>query len=206
MARNPSRFTACGDTCPVDNVSWNDITGPNGFLAKLNKLTGQKYRLPSEAEWEYAARAGAKTAYWLGKDDQPWAGELRRPLRLQGGSKGAYRQKTVKADEFGANDWGLFNVHGNVREWVQDCWHGSYQGAAQTGAGVGDELCRLAARAARRRLGQQPREPARGRSRLGLAGQPQPRRRLSYRQDSITLGLFSLQVSTGVVLAMTNSC
>ena len=63
MGHNPSRFQGCGDECPVENVSWNDA---QAFISKLNQQTGKPYRLPSEAEWEYGARAGTSTAYWWG--------------------------------------------------------------------------------------------------------------------------------------------
>jgi formylglycine-generating enzyme required for sulfatase activity len=134
MGSNPSAFKACGDMCPVEQVSWNDITGPNGFLAKLNKLTGQSYRLPSEAEWEYAARAATKTAYWWGNGINPGQANYDGNYVYKGGgSKGAYRMKTVGADEFESNRWGLYNVHGNVREWVQDCYRVPYFVGPETG-------------------------------------------------------------------------
>ena len=63
MGSNPSRFTECGDECPVENLSWIEA---RAYIKKLNQQAGQKYRLPSEAEWEYAARGGTQTAYWWG--------------------------------------------------------------------------------------------------------------------------------------------
>jgi len=136
---NPSYFNNCGDACPVETVSWDDITGPNGFLARLNAklgLSGDKaYRLLTEAEWEYAARAGTKTPFWWGSGISPkQANYDGNYVYAGGGEKGEYRQRTVKADAFVANAWGLYNVHGNVYEWVQDCWHGSYAGAPTTAA------------------------------------------------------------------------
>jgi len=134
MGSNPSGFKDCGDACPVESVSWEDITGKDGFLAKLKEKTGVSYRLPTEAEWEYAARAGSKTAFWWGNMINPTQANYNgSAVYAGGGQKGEFRVKTVKADAFEANAWGLYNVHGNVWEWVQDCWHGSYSGAPSTG-------------------------------------------------------------------------
>jgi formylglycine-generating enzyme required for sulfatase activity len=123
MGSNPSRFSACGPECPVENVSWNDI---QEFIAKLNQKTGQKYRLPSEAEWEYAARAGTTTEWSHGNDDS----------RL--GNYAWYSQnsgsKTQAVGQRLPNAFGLFDMHGNVWEWTQDCWHGTYAGAPADGS------------------------------------------------------------------------
>lgn len=85
-------------------------------------MTGQAYRLPSEAEWEYAARAGTRTAFSTGKtittDQANYDGSE---------EKGKYRAKTAPVGTFAPNAWGLHDVHGNVSEWVEDCWHDSYE-------------------------------------------------------------------------------
>jgi formylglycine-generating enzyme required for sulfatase activity len=123
MGSNPSRFNACGLGCPVEYVSWNDV---QEFIAKLNQKTGQKYRLPSEAEWEYAARAGTTTEWSHGNDDS----------RL--GNYACYSQnsggKTQAVGQRLPNAFGLFDMHGNVWEWTQDCWHGTYARAPADGS------------------------------------------------------------------------
>ena len=113
---NPSDFK--GDDLPVETVSWNDA---QAFIRKLNaKEGGEKYRLPTEAEWEYAARAGTETAYSFG-DDESQLGEYAWYHANSGG-------KTHPVGELKANDWGLHDMHGNVWEWVQD-WYGNYAAA-----------------------------------------------------------------------------
>ncbi len=119
MGDNPSNFKECGDDCPVETVSWNDV---NDFIKKLNELNGSdgKYRLPTEAEWEYAARAGTDTPFAFGKclstDDANYSGN--HPL--EGCPKGEYRRKTIPVGSLKANNWGLYDMHGNVWEWVED--------------------------------------------------------------------------------------
>ena len=120
MGNNPSQNK--GRTLPVDTVSWDDI---QQFIAKLNQKTGQKYRLPSEAEWEYAARAGTTTEWSFGNDESKlgnyaWYG------RNSGGKTQVVGQKLPNA-------FGLFDMHGNVWEWTQDCWHNNYVGAPTGG-------------------------------------------------------------------------
>ena len=109
---------------PVIYVSWNDI---QEYLKWLSKLTGHKYRLPSEAEWEYAARAGSKTSYWWGEK----IGEAR--ANCNGCAKSAGDQ-TIPVGIYKANPFGLFEVHGNVWEWTADCWNGTYAGAPKDGS------------------------------------------------------------------------
>ena len=102
---------------PVINVSWNDA---QDYVKWLSATTGHTYRLPSEAEWEYAARAGTTTEY-------SW-GDTFDSARASTGSK------NEPVGRYPANPWGLHDVHGNVWEWVQDCWHDSYRGAPTDGS------------------------------------------------------------------------
>jgi len=110
---------------PVMYVSWFDI---QQYLQWISNLTGQEYRLLTEAEWEYAARAGSKTKYWWGdKIGEDNAICLGCGKRFSGSI-------TAPAGSFHQNAFGLYDVHGNVYEWVQDCWNGSYAGAPTDGA------------------------------------------------------------------------
>ena len=93
------------------------------YAAWLSQVTGQTYRLLSEAEWEYAARAGTTTPFWWGSSIMPaqanYDGNF---VYAGGGAKGEYRKATVPVGDFEANPWGLYNVHGNVWEWCEDIW------------------------------------------------------------------------------------
>jgi len=118
MGNNPSYFQECGDDCPVETVSWNDV---KEFLEELNKKAGKaRYRLPTEAEWEYAARAGTRTKYFWGDEadcykanyGEGWSDEC----------EGINPGKTMKVGSFMANKWALHDMHGNVWEWVED-WY-----------------------------------------------------------------------------------
>ena len=106
---------------PVVNVSWRDA---KGYVEWLSRKTGQGYRLLSEAEWEYVARAGTQTAYHFGKNIAS--------------SQANYDQsghgKTVSVGSYAANAFGLHDMHGNVWEWVEDCWNGGYRGAPTDGS------------------------------------------------------------------------
>ena len=109
--------------CPVFNVSWDDT---RAYLAWLKRMTDKDYRLPSEAEWEYAARAGTPTPFWWGSLLNPEQANYNGNHTYGGGPKGARREKTVPVKSFEPNPWGLYQVHGNVWEWVEDGWHDSY--------------------------------------------------------------------------------
>jgi formylglycine-generating enzyme required for sulfatase activity len=116
---------------PVTDVSWRDATA---YASWLSQKTGQKYRLPSEAEWEYAARGGTKTAFWWGRD----VGTRFANCRDCGGDSG---QAAVATGSFSANPFGLFDTAGNAAEWVQDCWNDTYRGAPRDGSAWGSGQC-----------------------------------------------------------------
>jgi formylglycine-generating enzyme required for sulfatase activity len=116
---------------PVINVSWEDA---QAYFTWLSEQTGQPYRLPSEAEWEYACRAGTTTPFWTGAtistDQANYDGRDTYGI----GRKGKFRQKTTAVGRFEANLWGLHDMHGNVWEWCEDWWHDSYKGAPEDGS------------------------------------------------------------------------
>ncbi|HLC15756.1 MAG TPA: SUMF1/EgtB/PvdO family nonheme iron enzyme, partial [Thermodesulfovibrionia bacterium] len=115
MGNNPSRFKRCGDDCPVESVSWHDA---QKFIEKLNKREGvNKYRLPTEAEWEYAARAGSDTAYCFGDDEARLSEYAWYDKNSDGRTHPVAKKKP--------NAWWLYDMHGNVWEWSED-WYGDY--------------------------------------------------------------------------------
>ena len=116
--RNPG-FTQT-DTHPVTFVSWNDA---KAYINWLSKETGQHYRLLSEAEWEYAARAGTTTAYHFGAKISPSQANYDK-----------INNGTVEVGSYPANAFGLHDMHGNVSEWTEDCWHDDYTGAPSDGS------------------------------------------------------------------------
>lgn len=121
MGYNPSYFNHC-ETCPVERVSWIDV---QEFIQKLNKMTGKTYRLPSEAEWEWAARGGrmSKGYIYAGSndlDEVAW-----------------YEDNSAKTHPVGQkkpNELGLYDMNGNVCEWCEDDWHDNYKGAPVDGS------------------------------------------------------------------------
>jgi formylglycine-generating enzyme required for sulfatase activity len=137
---NPSRFK--GADRPVEQVSWHDAVE---FCARLSKQTGREYRLPSEAEWEYACRAGTTTPFHFGETittdlvnyrgtDFEYKGTVYRGS-YGSGSKGEFRHQTTPVGSFGvANAFGLYDMHGNVWEWCADHWHDNYEGAPSDGS------------------------------------------------------------------------
>jgi len=130
MGSNPSHFKDCGDNCPVEMVSWDDA---QAFIRKLNQKEGiNKYRLPTESEWEYAARAGTKAPFAFGNCLSTSQANYDGNYPLKGCSKGTFRKKTVSVGSFSPNGWGLYDMHGNVKEWCQDWYAGDYQGGSVT--------------------------------------------------------------------------
>jgi len=140
LKTDPSEFQ--GDKRPVERVSWHDAVE---FCERLSALTNRPYRLPTEAEWEYACRAGTTTPFHFGEtittDLANYCGQDRTisetdyPGSYGTGPKDEYRQETTPVDHFeGANAFGLCDMHGNVWEWCQDYWHETYEGALTDGS------------------------------------------------------------------------
>jgi formylglycine-generating enzyme required for sulfatase activity/class 3 adenylate cyclase len=118
-------FEATGkDDAPVTNVSWSDA---RQFVAWLAEATRKAYRLPSEAEWEFAARGGTQTKYWWGDQLQPAMANCKD-------CAGAFAGQAEKVGSFKPNPFGLYDMGGNVDQWVEDCWHKNYQGAPSDGS------------------------------------------------------------------------
>jgi formylglycine-generating enzyme required for sulfatase activity len=111
-------------TAPIRNLSWDDA---QVYVKWLTKTTGKTYRLPSEAEWEYAARGGTTTTYW-------WGNEMRKGYADCKDCGEPWRKDSpVNVGSFIPNPFGLFDMNGSVWEWVGDCWHSSYKGAPADG-------------------------------------------------------------------------
>ena len=126
MGNNPSHFSSCGDDCPVEKVSWDDA---QVFIQKLKAKSGKQYRLPSEAEWEYACRAGGQQEY-CGSDNVDsvaWYGDNSGKGWFSNGSTHPVSRKQPNA-------FGLYDMSGNVWEWVEDSYHDSYNGAPTNGS------------------------------------------------------------------------
>jgi formylglycine-generating enzyme required for sulfatase activity len=129
MGNNPANFK--GETRPVEQVSWNDAVE---FCQKLSQMTGRNYRLPSEAEWEYACRAGTTTPFYFGETITADLVNYNGTSTYASEPKSQYRQQTTPVGSFPPNAFGLYDMHGNVLEWCQDPWHDSYQGAPHNGS------------------------------------------------------------------------
>jgi formylglycine-generating enzyme required for sulfatase activity len=126
---DPSKFK--GENRPVEKVTWYDAVE---FCARLSQHTGRDYRLPTEAEWEYACRAGTTTPFHFGETITSDLANYRGTSTYGSGPKGEYRQQTTEVGIFPANDFGLYDMHGNVLEWCQDRWHENYEGAPTDGS------------------------------------------------------------------------
>jgi formylglycine-generating enzyme required for sulfatase activity len=129
--RPPDRAWGHGQQ-PVINVSWDDAIT---YVVWLRKRTGKRYRLLSEAEWEYAARAGSSTRYWWGDDIG------RNNANCDGCGSRWDTKQTAPVGSFRPNDFGLYDTAGNVWEWVQDCWNESYKGAPTDGSAWTEGNC-----------------------------------------------------------------
>jgi formylglycine-generating enzyme required for sulfatase activity len=114
---------------PVIYVSWDDA---KAYVAWLSRKTGKQYRLLTEAEWEYAARAGTVAKYWWGGGAPVCRKGARRGAKFDDDA-GCNDTGTELVGSYAANPFGLYDMHGNVWEWVEDCWHGSYRGASGDG-------------------------------------------------------------------------
>jgi formylglycine-generating enzyme required for sulfatase activity len=110
---------------PVTNVSFNDA---QQFIGWLTQTTQKNYRLPTEAEWEYAARGGTRTKYWWGDDLQPGM------VNCKGCNGDQNARQAAKVEDIKPNPFGLYDMGGNVAQWVSDCWHKNYQGAVADGS------------------------------------------------------------------------
>ena len=128
MGENPSRFK--GVNKPVECVSWDNAVE---FCAKISQRTGKTYRLPSEAEWEYACRAGTTTPFYFGDTITTDLANYNGNYTYGSAPKGQSRKQTTDVDYFPANAFGLYDMHGNVWEWCEDTWHSNYEGAPTKG-------------------------------------------------------------------------
>lgn len=121
------------DMSPARDLSWNDA---QRYVRWLSKLTGQRYRLPTEAEWEYAARAGTTSRYWWGQKMESGKANCKD-------CGGEWNNDVpAKVDAFPANPFGIYGMNGGVWEWVEDCWHKSYHGAPSDGSAWTSPNCR----------------------------------------------------------------
>jgi formylglycine-generating enzyme required for sulfatase activity len=119
------------DQRPVEQVSWHDAME---FCARLRQRTGRHYTLPSEAQWEYACRAGTNTPFYFGATISPELANYDGTYSYGDGPKGEYRGQTTPVGSFPANTWGLQDMHGNVWESCLDDWHDSYKRAPEDGS------------------------------------------------------------------------
>jgi formylglycine-generating enzyme required for sulfatase activity len=132
MGNNPSKFK--GEKLPVECVSWDDAVE---FCRKLSEKTGKKYRLLSEAEWEYACRAGTTTLFHFGETITPDLVNYGAKLASRNAPEGIYRKPTTDVGSFPPNAFGLYDMHGNVMEYCSDAWHDNYNGAPTDGSSWG---------------------------------------------------------------------
>ena len=130
-ALQPSPSTFKGANYPVEQVSWNEAVE---FCARLSKQTGREYRLPSEAEWEYACRAGTNTPFHFGPTLTTDLANYDGNYTYASEPKGVWRERTTAVGSFSPNAFGLDDMHGNIWEWCLDHWHDSYQGALTDGS------------------------------------------------------------------------
>lgn len=120
METNPSHFSDCGRRCPVERVNFHQV---QEFIARLEKLSGgARFRLPTEAEWEYACRAGTTTPFNTGATLSTDQANYNGDFSYAGQPRGNNRQRTMPVGSFAPNAWGLYDMHGNVWEWCED-WY-----------------------------------------------------------------------------------
>ena len=131
IGKNPSYFTEKGAKRPVEQVSWNNAVE---FCQKLSQKTGREYRLPSEAEWEYACRGGTTTPFHFGETITTDLANYNGTDTYASGPKGKYLQQTTDVGSFPPNAFGLYDMHGNIWEWCQDDWHDNYANAPKDGS------------------------------------------------------------------------
>lgn len=148
LDRHPACFV--GENRPVEQVSWYEAIE---FCQRLSQYTGRSYRLPTEAEWEYACRAGTTTPFHVGETittdlanysgiNWDYQGRVCSKGAYGQGPEGADRRETVDVGSLGsANAFGLWDMHGQVREWCLDCWHSSYEGAPTDGSAWVEANC-----------------------------------------------------------------
>uniref|UniRef100_UPI0035CB792F SUMF1/EgtB/PvdO family nonheme iron enzyme n=1 Tax=uncultured Nostoc sp. TaxID=340711 RepID=UPI0035CB792F len=129
MGSNPSNFK--GEKRPVEQVSWDDAVE---FCKKLSQKTEHTYRLPSEAEWEYACRAGTKTPFYFGETITTNLVNYNGDYPYGSTPKGEYRKQTTDVGKFPPNSFGLYDMHGNIWQWCQDVYNDSYQVAPKDGS------------------------------------------------------------------------
>jgi formylglycine-generating enzyme required for sulfatase activity len=130
LEAEPSKFK--GEQRPVEQVSWYDAVE---FCDRLSSHTKRQYRLPSEAEWEYACRAGTTTPFHFGETITSELANYNATSTYGAGVKGTYRKETTPVGSFNAaNVFGLYDMHGNVYEWCLDDWHDNYEGAPVDGS------------------------------------------------------------------------
>jgi formylglycine-generating enzyme required for sulfatase activity len=139
LESDPSNFK--GDNLPVERVSWNYA---QEFCARLSRKTNKAYRLPSEAEWEYACRGGTTTPFYFGETISTELANYDGNYTYGGGAKGEYREKTTVVGKFSANPCGLYDMCGNLCEWCEDEWHENYINAPTDGSAWSDGSNRYA--------------------------------------------------------------
>jgi formylglycine-generating enzyme required for sulfatase activity len=131
---NPDPSDFKGANLPVESVSWHQAKEFCDRLSRLSKKTGKTYDLPTEAQWEYACRAGTTTPFHFGETITTDLANFNGDYTYGKASKGKYRKTTIAVDSFTPNAFGLYNMHGNVWEWCLDPWHHNYDGAPTHGS------------------------------------------------------------------------